>query len=103
MSQSRSAVGAHKVGWHKDHNHVVRKGKESKRTSAKRQVRDSTDKALVSGQSADHKCMPEHSDVTKPDNWIEKSPTDVHMKPFSMTRHLRHLGSTNSCPTADAK
>ena len=59
MSQSRSAVGAHKIGWHKDHHHVVRKEKGSKRTCAKRQVRGSADLALVSGQSADDKCMPE--------------------------------------------
>ena len=60
MSLSRSAVGAHKIGWHKDHHHVVRQEKGSRRTCAKRQVRDSTDvRPLVSGQSADHKCMPE--------------------------------------------
>ena len=46
----RSAVGAHKIGWHKDHHYVVRKEKGSKRTCAKRQVRDSTDWALVSSQ-----------------------------------------------------
>ena len=44
-----------------------------------------------------------HSEITKLDNWIETSPTDVHMKPFSMIESVRHLGSTNSCPTADAK
>ena len=44
-----------------------------------------------------------HSDVTKLDNWIETSPTVVHMKPFSMPERVRHLGSTGSCPTADAK
>ena len=44
-----------------------------------------------------------HSDVTKLDNCIEMSPTAVHMKPFSMIERVRHLGSTDSCPTADAK
>ena len=44
-----------------------------------------------------------HSDVNKLDNWIETSPTAVHMKPFSMIERVRHLGSINSCPTADAK
>ena len=34
-------------------------GVESGRTCAKRQVRDRTDLALVSNQSAEHKCMPE--------------------------------------------
>ena len=43
------------------------------------------------------------SDVTKLDNWIEASPTAVHMKPFSTIERVRHLGSTNSCPAADAK
>ena len=46
---------------HKD-NHSVethREGKENGRTCAKRQVRNSTDWAPVSGQNADCKCMPE--------------------------------------------
>ena len=59
MSQSSSAVGARKIGWHKDHHHVVRNEKGRKRTCAERQVRDNADVALVSGQNADHKCMPE--------------------------------------------
>ena len=45
----------------------------------------------------------EHSDVTKLDNWIETSVTAVHMKPFSMIERVRHLGSTDSSPTAVAK
>ena len=44
-----------------------------------------------------------HSDVTRLDNWIETSPTAVHMKPFFMIERVRHLGSTDSCPTEDAK
>ena len=44
-----------------------------------------------------------HSDVTIRDIWIETSPTAVHMKPFFMIERVRHLGSTNSCPTAVAK
>ena len=52
-------VGAHKIGWHKDYHHAVRKEKGGRRTCAERQVRDSTDQALVPDQSADHKCMPD--------------------------------------------
>ena len=29
--------------------------------------------------------------------------TAVHMKPFSMVERVKHVGSTDSCPTADAK
>ena len=43
-----------------------------------------------------------HSDVTKFDNWIETSPSAVHMKLFSMMERVRHMGSTDSCPTADS-
>ena len=78
-------------------------GEESGRTCAKRQVRDSTDQALVSDQSADHKCTPETLLFNKFDNWIEMGSTAVHMKPFSMIERVKHLGSTNSLPTADAK
>ena len=31
------------------------------------------------------------------------SPIAVHMKLFSMIERFQHVGSTNSCPTADAK
>ena len=76
---------------------------ESGRTCATPQVRDSTDEALVSGQSADHKCMSETLKFTKVDDWIEMGSTAVHMKLISMTERVKHLGSTNTCPTTDAK
>ena len=44
-----------------------------------------------------------HPDFLIIDNWIEMCLTAVHMKPFSMKERVRRLGSTNSCPTADAK
>ena len=51
----------------------------------KRQVRDSTNQALVSDQSADHKCM-----STKLEDWTEIGSTSVHMKLFSMIKPVKN-------------
>ena len=100
MSQSRSAVSAHKIGWHKDHHHVFRKEKGSKRTCAKRQVRQF--KALIT-----RACL-KHSDVPKLDNWIETSPTAVHIlrdsqkkknHPFLLGGHISLNLMALRCPT----
>ena len=49
-------------------------GEESGRTCAERQVRDSTDQALVSAQSADHKCKLEtllFTNLTTGLKWVQ--------------------------------
>ena len=65
----------------------------------KRQVRDSTDKALVSDQSADHKCMSETLQFTNVEDKTEMGcSTAVRLKLFSMIERAKHLISA-----ADAK
>ena len=71
--------------------HEVRKEKGSRRTCANasaRQYRLGTCqvKALITSA-----CL-KHSDFLKIDNWIEPSPTAVHMKPLSMRARVRQLG-----------
>ena len=78
-------------------------GEESGRTCAKRQVRDSTDQALVSDQNADHKCMSETLQFIKLDGWTEMGSTAVNMKLFSTIERVKHLGSTDARPTTDVK
>ena len=70
-----------------DHHSVVRQEKGSRRTCAKRQVRNSTDlKTLITSA-----CL-KHSDFLKIDNWIDMCLTAVHMKPFSMIERVRRFG-----------
>ena len=103
MSQSRSAVGAHKMVGTK----TITMWSERKREAGAL-----AQSAMCATVPIRHLCQVKalitsaclkHSDVTKLDNWMETSPTAVHMKPFSMIERVQHLGSTNSCPTADAK
>ena len=44
-----------------------------------------------------------HSGFTKLDDWTEMVSTAVHMTLFFMMERVQQLGSTNSCPTDDAK
>ena len=99
MSRSCSPEGA------RNDNHSVERHRE-KKTGALAQVAKCATvpighlcliKALITSA-----CL-KHFNSHKLDNWIETSSTAVHVKPFSRIERIKHLGSTNLCPTADAK
>ena len=72
-------------------------GEESRRTCAKRQVRDSADQAPVSDRSADHKSMPQTLEFTKLEDWSKMGSTSCSRETLLHERTGQTLGNDGRC------